>query len=778
MIKNKLAAFILIAAVATGGLSHADTHTWTGGGTDDNWYNMPANWGGSAPEANDSLTFAGATRLTPYNNFAANTPFELITFNPDSGLNFSVTGNAITLTSGITNLSGANSFSPGIAMAGERTFDIAASTSLTLGGVLSGTGSLNKTGNGALTLSGNNSYSGGTTVSAGTLVGSTTSIKGHITDNATLIFNQSASGTYAGNISGTGTVIKTGTSQLIFTGTHSYTGGTTVSVGQLRGTTDNLKGSITNNGSVVFDQSTDGTYTGVISGSGSLHKYGSGTVTLTSAQSYTGWTYTYGGTLRLDGNGILPDNTYVFMSSSTTSFLDMRDKSDTIGSLMGGTASSKILLGNGTLTLNYNNAGTYYGGIEGTGAVVQQGSGTFVMAGANIFDGTLTINGGHTIGSTISLPRNIVNNSTLRFEQSFDGTYAGSVSGTGKISKYGAGKVTLTGDTSLTGTVTVYEGTLALGASERLHNSSALTIYGGTFDVGSFSETVGTLTLISGTIAGSTGGIINSSSFTAYSGAVRAKINSVNLTKYGTGTLTITENQALTGTARLSGGKLILNADMSSTDITFLDASTSFGGSGIVNVISGPGTIEPGSSPGILTATQVDPTSGTDWALEFTGTGSPDYDNPTDSINDLLRLTDATAPFTAALTAANNIKVYLNVDSISDNDVFKGGFYTDKRSDFLGMIENASWEYFIKDALGTITYNGVTYSALTAPWSVTLTTIAETANFGAGPVNGYVAKFTLDGPAGDVPEPSTLLLLLPFIGFGLRKYRTRKVENI
>jgi hypothetical protein len=29
------------------------------------------------------------------------------------------------------------------------------------------------------------------------------------------------------------------------------------------------------------------------------------------------------------------------------------------------------------------------------------------------------------------------------------------------------------------------------------------------------------------------------------------------------------------------------------------------------------------------------------------------------------------------------------------------------------------------------------------------------------------------GGSGDVPEPSTLLLLLPFIGFGLRKLRRK-----
>ena len=57
-------------------------------------------------------------------------------------------------------------------------------------GLISGNGTLTKSGNGTLTLVGANSYTGGTTVSAGTLKGNTTSLQGAIANNAAVTFGQ------------------------------------------------------------------------------------------------------------------------------------------------------------------------------------------------------------------------------------------------------------------------------------------------------------------------------------------------------------------------------------------------------------------------------------------------------------------------------------------------------------------------------------------------------------------------------------------------------------
>ena len=76
---------------------------------------------------------------------------------------------------------------------------------------------------GTLILTGANSYSGGTTVSGGVLQGKTTSLQGNILNNAAVVFDQGTAGTYAGNMSGSGALTKTGAGTLILSGTNSYT---------------------------------------------------------------------------------------------------------------------------------------------------------------------------------------------------------------------------------------------------------------------------------------------------------------------------------------------------------------------------------------------------------------------------------------------------------------------------------------------------------------------------------------------------------------------------
>lgn len=175
-------------------------------------------------------------------------------------------------------------------------------SSSTFSGNIIGAGGLVKTGAGTLTLSGTNSYGGGTTIAGGTLAGNSDSIKGNVTNNAALVFDQAFAGTYSGNIAGSGALTKTGTGWLTLDGVNTYTGGTTILTGTLAGDTGSLTGNVTNNAALVFDQDFDGTYSGSIGGTGSLVKTGQGALAMTGTNTFSGTTQIVQGTLTVNGN--------------------------------------------------------------------------------------------------------------------------------------------------------------------------------------------------------------------------------------------------------------------------------------------------------------------------------------------------------------------------------------------------------------------------------------------------------------------------------------------
>ena len=75
----------------------------------------------------------------------------------------------------------------------------------------------------------------GTIVGAGTLVGMTGSLAGNIVTNGLNVFNQAASGTFFGSVSGSGGLLKDGTGVLTIANSNTHTGGTSIAGGVLRG---------------------------------------------------------------------------------------------------------------------------------------------------------------------------------------------------------------------------------------------------------------------------------------------------------------------------------------------------------------------------------------------------------------------------------------------------------------------------------------------------------------------------------------------------------------
>jgi autotransporter-associated beta strand protein len=203
-------------------------------------------------------------------------------------------------------------------------------------------------------------------------------------DNGQLVFVQDVDGTFANNISGSGSVEKTGAGMLTLSGTNSFSGGLLISRGVVIGSSqsipgavnlaaqadDGMGGMIPSGAQVIFDQSTDGTNSGGITGGGGLPagtptliKRGSGLLILGGTNTYTGGT-------RLEAGGL----------QGTTSSLQ-GDIVDLAGT---------------TLTFSQNSTGTYTGVIDGPGALVKQGSGTVSFTRTQSLDpgATTTIQGG------------------------------------------------------------------------------------------------------------------------------------------------------------------------------------------------------------------------------------------------------------------------------------------------------------------------------------------------------------------------------------------------
>ncbi|ECG3778979.1 fibronectin-binding autotransporter adhesin ShdA [Salmonella enterica subsp. enterica serovar Breukelen] len=160
---------------------------------------------------------------------------------------------------------------------------------------LFGSGSLVKTGTGELTLSGDNTYSGGTTITGGTLTADhADSLGSGDIDNSGVL--KVGEGELKNTLFGSGSLVKTGTGVLTLSGDNSYSGGTTISDGTLIADhADSLgTGTIANSGVL---QVGEGELENTLSGAGLLVKTGTGELTLSGDNSYSGATTITDGTL-------------------------------------------------------------------------------------------------------------------------------------------------------------------------------------------------------------------------------------------------------------------------------------------------------------------------------------------------------------------------------------------------------------------------------------------------------------------------------------------------
>ncbi|WP_119921925.1 fibronectin-binding autotransporter adhesin ShdA [Salmonella enterica] len=165
----------------------------------------------------------------------------------------------------------------------------------TLDNNVTGEGQIVKSGSDELIVTGDNTYSGGTTISGGTLTADHADLlgTGAVANSGVL---QVGEGELENTLSGSGSLVKTGTGELTLSGDNTYSGGTTITGGTLTADhADSLgTGAVANSGVL---QVGEGELENTLSGSGSLVKTGTGELTLSGDNSYSGDTTIADGTL-------------------------------------------------------------------------------------------------------------------------------------------------------------------------------------------------------------------------------------------------------------------------------------------------------------------------------------------------------------------------------------------------------------------------------------------------------------------------------------------------
>ncbi|AHV19175.1 fibronectin-binding autotransporter adhesin ShdA [Salmonella enterica] len=326
---------------------------------------------------------------------AITTDFDSVTLDADTSampdyltINAGVDANDNTnyeLSTGLSWYAGANS-----ARAAHGTFTVDAGSTFTVTSELDETtatsnwngSKLTKQGDGTLILSNTGNDYGDTEIDGGILAAKDAAALGTgdvtIAESATLALSQ---GTLDNNVTGEGQIVKSGSDELIVTGDNTYSGGTTISGGTLTADhADSLgTGAVANSGVL---QVGEGELENTLSGSGSLVKTGTGELTLSGDNSYSGGTTIIGGTLTAD-------------------------HADSLGT--GAVANSGVLqVGEGELENT----------LSGSGSLVKTGTGELTLSGDNSYSGDTTIADGTLIAANVNAlgSGNIDNSGTLMLD--------------------------------------------------------------------------------------------------------------------------------------------------------------------------------------------------------------------------------------------------------------------------------------------------------------------------------------------------------------------------
>ncbi|EIF8128652.1 fibronectin-binding autotransporter adhesin ShdA [Salmonella enterica] len=337
----------------------------------------------------------------------------------------------------------------------------------TLDNNVTGEGQIVKSGSDELIVTGDNNYSGGTTISDGTLTADHADSlgTGAVANSGVL---QVGEGELENTLSGSGSLVKTGTGELTLSGDNSYSGGTTISGGTLTADhADSLgTGAVANSGVL---QVGEGELENTLSGSGSLVKTGTGELTLSGDNSYSGTT-------------TITDGTLIAASVNALGSGDIDN-------------SGVLKVGEGELKNT----------LSGSGSLVKTGTGELTLSGDNTYSGGTTISDGTLIAASVNAlgSGDIDNSGVLKVGE---GELKNTLFGSGSLVKTGTGELTLSGDNTYSGGTTISDGTLiadhadSLGSGD-IDNSGVLKVGEGELTLSGDNKTYsGDTTIADGTL--------------------------------------------------------------------------------------------------------------------------------------------------------------------------------------------------------------------------------------------------------------------------------------
>jgi autotransporter-associated beta strand protein len=444
----------------------------------------------------------------------------------------------------------------GIYLDGNATINTDTSTILTVPMNItarSGSATFTKSGAGILVLSGsNNRWYAGTNINAGTI---------RLAANNTLP-----------NI---GTVTLTNASGALLD-----LDGYNLTVGSISGGGSTGGNISLGTGNLTSAATTNTTYDGIISGTGSFTLNGNSSLTLTRANTYTGGTNITLGRIHVGVNNALPSGYNLTFTGSGGDLYFDGAVTQTIGIFTAASSGPDIDIGNATLIITQNADSTFVRNIKGSGTITKNGTGKLTLAGSNTYAGGTTINAGSIIAGASA---NILGTGTVTFADvenaklelnnynvtvgSISGggstggniilgsgnittapltntTYSGVISGSGSLTLNGRAGLTLANSNVYTGGTNITSGRFQIGADNAIASGSALTFTGSGGDMfflaGNIQQTIGSFISLNSSPRvdlSSARLTINSSSTETFNATIVGVNGSGRLIKQGTGRL-------------------------------------------------------------------------------------------------------------------------------------------------------------------------------------------------------------------------------------------------